>query len=120
MTAIFFSLRYGTITAVAVIVAIIYIVLLILFTVNQFLHPLPIFRNKAAQLNIILSKALVPLFLTFPVLAHYMAFLFLLLVWIIDLVLTHKNRNKKELNRLLGYKIVGLAVLVLMIVYYTV
>jgi len=95
MTVIFFSLKYGTITAAAIILAILYFIGLILFSINQFIHPLPVFRNKAAQLNIIIGRAISPLFMTFPTTAYYMAFLFLLLTWVIDLIITHKNRNNK-------------------------
>ena len=118
MTVIYFSLRYGTITAAAIVISIIYIIVLFLFSINQFIDPLPVFRNKGAQLNVILGKSLVSLFLTLPTTVHYMVFLLLLLTWIADLILTHKNRNKKEINRLLGYKIIGLATLVVITVFY--
>ena len=101
-------------------IVVFYYAALILFMINQFLYPLSYFRNKGAQLNLLIGKFLSPIFLVFPVNLHFVLFIILLLFWIIDLAFTHKNRNNARYNRLFIYKINGLIILLLTLIYYAV
>ena len=119
-TIIFFSLRYGPQSVVRFFIAIIYFLVVCLFSVNQLMYPLAFFRNNKAQLDVIIGKALCPLFLALPTTAHFVLLLLLLLTWIIDITLTHKNRNSRLFNRLLTYKVFGIILVFMMLAYYSV
>ena len=120
VSVIFFSFKYGGAGVDSVVITIFYFLIVILFTVNQFLYPLGFFRGKGAQLNTILGKIFCPLFLAVPAHAHNVLFIFLLGFWVVDLGFTHKNRNNNTFNRLLLYKIIGLLLILLLLIYYAV
>ena len=120
ISAIFFSFKYGGVGIGSLIISIFYFVVLIIFTVNQFMYPISFFRGKAAELNTILGKILCPLFLVLPAKIHYVLFIFLLVFWLVDLGLTYKNRNSNSFNRLLAYKILGILAIILLLVYYSI
>jgi uncharacterized membrane protein YfcA len=84
------------------------------------MFPLQFFRSKLVQFNIIVGKIISPLFLVFSVDQHYLVFLFLMLMWLIDLIATHQNRNHNQYNRQLIYKIIGMVTLAIFLAYYVV
>lgn len=120
ITAIFFSLKYGSTSGSSIALIVVYLMALILFIFNHISFPLPFFRNKFSQINTILGKILVPGFLLGSTNTHFLAFLFMIITWVLDLIATHKNRNSNSINRLLGYKIVNLLCLMMLTIYYMV
>ena len=104
---IYFSLGYGKNQPANYIIAIIYFGFVSYFVVNQWINPFPYFRGKFAQLNILLSKVLIPIFMVLNPNYQFIVFIFILIFLILDIALTNKNRNKKAVNRLLIYKIFG-------------
>jgi hypothetical protein len=81
---------------------------LIYFVVNQWINPFPYFRGKFAQLNIILSKLIIPIFLVLSPTYQYILFIVVVIFLIVDILLTNKNRNNSAVNRLLIWKIISL------------
>ena len=120
MVVIIFSFNYGSTNTTDVLIAVLYFIILILFTINQIFSPMPYFRNKLGQFNVIVGKTLCPIFIAFPIHTNYILFILLLITWVIDIILTHKNKNNKEYNRILAYKIWGLIVIILLLCYYIV
>jgi hypothetical protein len=105
---IYFSLTYGKNQPADYIIAIIYFACLTYFVVNQWINPFPYFRGKFAQLNILLSKIIIPIFMVLSSKYQFIVFIFIEVFLILDLVITNKNRYKDKINKLLLYKIFGL------------
>jgi hypothetical protein len=88
------------------------------FVINQWKNPFPYFREKFAQLNIILWKAIIPIFLTLAAKDQFTVFLFMLLFILLDIIITNKNRTNKGINRLFLYKIFGGIVIIGLLMNY--
>jgi hypothetical protein len=94
--------------------------MLIAFTINQLFYPLVFFRNKIAQLNMIITKTITPIFLSTSTASHFMIYPIVSTFYIIDLIATNKNKNSHSFNRLLAYKIFVILLLFLLTAHYTV
>lgn len=115
---IYYSLSYGIYRPVDYIIVIIYFGFLIFFVVNQWVNPFTFFRGKLAQLNIVISKILIPIFVVIEPNKQFTVFIFMIMFLVIDILITNKNRFNTGLNRLLFYKIIGLLAVVALLVNY--
>ena len=92
--------------------------MLIAFTINQFFYPFIFFRSKFAQLNMILAKTIMPIFLATSTASHFIIYPVINTFFIIDAAVTNKNNRSGSFNRLLAYKIFAILLLVLLTVQY--
>lgn len=79
---------------------------------NQWISPFPFFRGKSAQLNQLLGKIFTPIFILFNYDYQFVVFIFLMLFLMIDAVINNKNRNNSRMNRLLIFRLVGIAAVI--------
>lgn len=117
---IYFSLKYDEFSIGAVLISILYFIILIAFTVNQFFYPLPIFRSKLVQTTTIIGKTVIPMFLLSSPEQHFIFFPLTLTFSLINTIATNKNRNKGKFNRLLFYNIFEVIVLCLLTALYVI
>ena len=118
MLAIAFGLGFGNVTPEVIVISVFYILSLILYTVNLLFDPIPIFRNRGVQISTIIGKIMMPLFLAGPPNAHFLFFILFFLFALVEVALTHTNKNAKQINRMFFYRLICVAFsLVLTITY---
>lgn len=66
VTTIYFSLKYGSNSSQAIAFTVLYFIGVVLYTINQFFYPFTFFRNKFIQINTIIGKIIVPMYLLGP------------------------------------------------------
>jgi hypothetical protein len=117
---IFVGFKSREVSVGGILAAVAYYISLLFFIFNQRLYPFPFFRSKIAQFIIITMKIITPIFILTAENTHYLLFILLLSLLILDVVLTNKNRNSGTINRLLYYKLYSIGVILLIGIYYVV
>lgn len=115
---IYFGFKYGDIKVGDQLIAATYFISLIFFAINQWFYLFPFFRNKVAQLNYIITKIITPIFIVSPIDLHFLLFIYMIVFYSIDIILTNKNRNNSSINRLLFYKLEGMLIFLIVPIYY--
>jgi hypothetical protein len=115
---IYFGFKYSEMRIGDQLITAIYFISLIFFAINQWFYLFPFFRSKAAQLNCILTKAIAPIFVVTTIELHFLLFIYLIVFFSIDIILTNKNRNNSSINRLFFYKLEGMLILLIVPIYY--
>lgn len=114
----YFGLKYQVVDGAAIGITIAYVLALVLFTINIFIAVLPIFRHRGAQINTILSKVFIPLFMAIDSKAHYIFFILAVLFTLVDLLITRHNKYNNQTNRLFYYKLLGLVAMLILTINY--
>jgi hypothetical protein len=112
------GLKYGQMEVEDRLIVVAYFLSLIYFSINQWFYPFPFFRTKLVQFNMILIKVIPPLFIISPREIHFLAFVYLILLFSIDAILTNKNRNNSAINRLFFYKLYSFLLFLIFVIYY--
>jgi hypothetical protein len=115
---IYFGFKSGDTKIGDQLIAAAYFISLIFFAINQWFYLFPFFRNKIAQLNVILVKIVAPIFIISPIDLHFLLFVYLIIFYSIDIILTNKNRNNSSINRLIFYKLEGILIFLIVAIYY--
>lgn len=118
LLSIYFGFKSGDMMIGDQLITVVYFISLIFFVINQWFYLFPFFRNKMAQLNIILVKIIAPIFIVSPIDLHFLLFVYLIIFYSIDVILTNKNRNNSSINRLIFYKLEGILIFLLVAIYY--
>ena len=99
-------------------IALVYLLSLILYVINQFNYSLPFFRHPKAQFFMITSKIAGPLFIVFPRILHFLFYIYFLTIMVIEMVVTSENKDKGKPNLLFLYKFLFLLSFIATLLYY--